>query len=289
MDIVEGQDSQSGEGLALLTVMDDLSIEEQTTWYRANLKVSANLSKIFNQETTGPFEPDDIALGYTVSNLISGVLGIRDTNQDGVIDDDDFTLDLNFIETGMTEGFNFSGGSFEVEDEFGNIEIQEFNGLEIFLGEIPLEFAAGKIGGKKGYTPEDINKILGFVLHHLDNGSNSLISLLNKSKTTFDTEEIEAYLSEIANIINFYWYNDGIDNDGDGYTDEEWIDGIDNDGDGLTDEDSDYTDPTVVLAPDYNWEDYFPEKLSNNNTDNESTEFVKIWEKWYNKQDRKNK
>ena len=33
--------------------------------------------------------------------------------------------------------------------------------------------------------------------------------------------------------------NDGIDNDGDGFIDEELIDGVDNDGDGLVDEDTD--------------------------------------------------
>ena len=202
-------------------------------------------------------------------------------------------MNLNFLETGITEGFNFNGGSFEVEDEFGNIEIQKFTGLEVFLGEYPseLDIPAEKISatlkGKKGYTPKDINNILKFVLQHLEHGSQSLISLFNKGDTTFDTEVIEEYLNQIALIINFYWYNDGIDNDGDGYIDEEWIDGIDNDGDGLIDEDSDYTDPAVVLAPDYNWEDYFPEEIDNNVTVDETDEFYDIWLKWYEKQNGK--
>lgn len=282
VELIEGQDAQGGGSLAILDLIDDFTDEKQTAWYQANMAVSANLAIISNQETTGPFKPDDIALDYTVSNLISGVIGIRDTNQDYVIDDNDFNLDLNFLETGITEGFNFDGGTFE--DKSG--EEQEFTGLEVFLGE--YEAAAGKISGKKGYTPKDINKILGFVLHHLDKGTQGLISLLNKSETTFETEEIEKYLDEIAFIINYYWYNDGEDNDLDGLIDEEWIDGFDNDGDGLIDEDSDYTDPKIVLDPDYNWEDYFPDNIEDkdNVTDGETDEFRKIWEKWSNKQNR---
>ena len=299
-EIVELIEGQSGGSLAILDMFDDYSDEKLTDWYQANMKVSTNLSIIFDpeKETTGPFEPDDITLDYTVSNLISGVLGIRDTNQDGEIDYNDFQLNLNFLNPDITEGYNFEGEGFNFEggtfeDEFGNE--QNFTGLEVFLGEYPseLEVPAQKISatlkGKKGYTPKDINKILKFVLQHLEHGSQSLISLLNKGDTTFDTEEIEEYLNQIALIINFYWHNDGEDNDDDGNIDEEWIDGIDNDGDGLIDEDSDYTDPAIVLAPDYNWKDYFPEKIENNNTDYETKEFYDIWFKWYEKQKSKNK
>jgi len=281
-EIIEGQDAESNDQLALLSIVDELTPEEQTAWYQANMKIAANLGKIFGGTTTGPFEPDDVALEYTVSNMLAGVLGIRDTNQDGVIDGNDFTLNLSFVnlEAADTEGFSFSGGMFE--DESGNMS--EFNGLEVFLG--GLSAAKSVAGNIEGYEPEDINRILRFVLHHLENGSQSLIALLNKAGTTFETDEIEQYLDQIAVVINFYWYNDGIDNDGDGYIDEELIDGQDNDGDGLIDEDSDYTDPAVVFAPGYN--PFYDYRIKENNTTNESQVYRQIWEKWYGKKTKHN-
>ncbi|MCK4301119.1 MAG: hypothetical protein KAW91_00005, partial [candidate division Zixibacteria bacterium] len=53
-----------------------------------------------------------------------------------------------------------------------------------------------------------------------------------------DPDEIEDVLDEIIEIVRMYKIDDGGDNDGDGYIDEEIIDGRDNDGDGWIDEDS---------------------------------------------------
>ncbi len=257
VELVEGQDAVNGQNLGILEKIDSLSDEEKTDWYRANVEVSANLSKIFNGETVGPFKPGDIALGYTVSSLMSGVLGIRDTNRDGVIDDNDFKLDVNFIEAAA--GYGFEGGSFE--DELGNIE--QFNGLEIFLGDFAGKNAfAGKTAGKQGYEPDDINKLVAFVLSILDQGTAGLKMVLQKS-TSLESDEIDSFINEIAVVINFYWYDDGIDNDGNNGADEETINGLDDDHDGLVDEDS----------------DHHPADL----TPNENTQFIPIWQKWRNR------
>lgn len=257
MELIEGEDAEDGQNLGILEIIDGFPNEKQTKWYRANLDVSANLSKIFNEQTEGPFKPEDIALGYTVSNLMSGVLGIRDTNRDGVIDGNDFKLNVNFIET--ASGYGFEGGEFE--DDLGNIK--QFNGLEIFLGDFAgKNVVTGKIAQKSGYEPDDINDLIVFVLSILDQGTASLKLLLQKN-TSFEPEEIDKFIEEIASVINFYWYDDGIDNDGDGRVDEETINGIDDDEDGLFDEDSDYhpADPTTE----------------------ENTQYIPIWQKWRNR------
>ncbi len=221
-----------------------------------DLLTTLKMAKIFNGEIIGTFDPEDIALDYTVSNLMSGVLGIRDTNRDGIIDDNDFELNLELIVPGVTEnydgdteGYAFSGATFE--DEFGNI--QEFNGLEVFLGDFAAKaLSAGKITKIEGYEPDDINDLISFVLHLLDDGTERLKIVLEK--TSFDPDKLDQYIEKIATIINFYWYDDGIDNDGDGISDEEIIDGIDNDKDGLVDEDTKYhpgADPTDTRNTQY--------------------------------------
>ena len=257
VELIEGEEAANEQNLGILEKIDSLSDEEKTEWYRANMAVSANLSKIFNEETDDTFKPGDIALGYTVSNLMSGVLGIRDTNRDGIIDDNDFELNVDFIEN--ASGYGFDGGEFE--DDLGNV--QQFSGLEIFLGDFAGKNAVtGKIAQKSGYEPDDINGLIAFVLSILDQGTASLKLILQKN-TSFESQDIDKYIEEIASVINFYWYDDGIDNDGDGKKDEETIDGKDNDGDGLVDEDSDYhpSDPTSE----------------------ENTQYIPIWQKWNNR------
>ena len=268
VELIEGDGTQNGN-LKILALVDELTDEEQTSWYKANLAVSANLAKIFNGEIIGTFDPEDIALDYTVSNLMSGVLGIRDTNRDGIIDDNDFELNLELIVPGVTEnydgdteGYAFSGATFE--DEFGNI--QEFDGLEVFLGDFAAKaLSAGKITKIEGYEPDDINDLIAFVLYLLEDGTESLKILFEK--TSFEPDKIEQYIEEIAVIINFYWYDDGIDNDGDGQVDEETINGIDDDEDGLVDEDTKYypgADPTDTRNTQYHelfytWQEHMNE------------------------------
>jgi hypothetical protein len=144
-----------------------------------------------------------------------------------------------------------------------------FNGLEIFLGEFAgKEAFAGKISGiskaKKGYTPDDINKLIVFVMYLLDNSTESLTLLLKNNITSFDPQKIDEYIAKIASVINFYWYDDGIDTDGDGRVDEETINGLDDDGDGLIDEDTKYypgADPTDIR----------------------NIKYLPIWQKWRNR------
>lgn len=253
VELVEGQNATSGQELGILEIVDGLSDEEQTAWYQANLNISSNLRKIFNEETTGPFTPEDIALEYTISNLMSGVLGIRDTNGDRVIDDDDFSLDVLF--NNASDGYALTGGTYEDAQGFE----QTFTGLEVFLGTFASKTATpGASTGKAGYAPDDINRLILHVMYLLDNSRDALKLLIqntldDEGNTTFDPNEIDNYVLQIASLINFYWYDDGIDTDGDGATDEETINGRDDDGDGFIDEDTRYhqVDPTNIRNTQY--------------------------------------
>ena len=264
-ELIEGQENiQSGDNLAILTIIDDMPDKEKTAWYTSNMEVRANISKIWNGETTGLLKKDDIALDFTVSNMMSGVLGLRDTNRDGVIDAGDFQIDLAFIQsigTTQADGFNLDGAM--LKDEQGDVTGEKLDGLTVFLGDWSGKIAGvSKSSAAANYKPDDINPLIAFVLSLLDDGSESLLFVLGDD-TSFDVDDINNYIKEIANIINFYWYDDGIDNDGDGKIDEETINGIDDDGDGLVDEDSDYhpADPTK----------------------RENTEYIHIWQSWNNR------
>ena len=241
-----------------------MSDAEKTAWYRANMDIRANLRKIWYGDTVGPMKKNDIALGYTVANMMSGVLGLRDTNRDGVIDANDFQLDMSFISNigaSGVDGFNLSGA--KIKDDQGQIiENLSFDGLTVFLSDWSGKAVSSATDAAQyRYGPDDINPLIAFVLSVLSEGVDSVLLLVqSQGETAFEATDIEKNLDEIALIINYYWYDDGIDNDGDGTVDEEQIDGIDNDGDGLIDEDSDHhpSDPT----------------------NRENTGFRHVWEKW---------
>ena len=256
--LIEGQeDIGSGDNLAILETIDIMDDTEKTAWYRANMEIRSNLSRIWKEQTIGVLKKDDVALGFTVSNMMSGVLGLRDTNRDGYIDASDFQIDLSFISNigpSQAEGFNFDGA--KIKDESGVvIEDAKFDGLTVFLGDWSGKIAgAQKPVARTNYTPDDINPLIAYVLSLLDEGAESILFLFSdEDMTAFDVDQIKKQIDDIALIINYYWYDDGIDNDGDGRIDEETIDGLDNDNDGLTDEDTDYhpTDPTKIQNTEY--------------------------------------
>ncbi|MFA6472996.1 MAG: hypothetical protein WCU00_13255, partial [Candidatus Latescibacterota bacterium] len=238
VDLVQSNKGQSSTGsLSLLTKLDQMEIDEpgkQTAWYKANMDINQKLTSIWNDTARGDLQKTDIALDYTVSSILSGVLSLRDTNGDGFINSNDFQINLDAIKTGTLDGFAFSG----VTSKSG----ASFPGLTAFLGKTG-KLATGPAEGIPGYTPDDINRLINIFLTLLETGEDSLVEL-GKSNTTLSPDEIKTYIHQIASIINFYWYNDGINNDGDkkpdgtDKIDEETIDGEDEDGDGLIDEDT---------------------------------------------------
>ncbi len=257
-----GTGSGTSGGLALLDELDQLGYEAQTNWYRASVEIAGTLAPIWNGRTTGPFEPEDIALDYAVANVLAGVFSIRDTNGDMRIDRQDFQISLSDL--GGIPGLDGYGITGAVRrDESGNV-IASFDGLTAFLG-IPMipSKAARAVQNGTVYSPDMINPLIAGFLEFLASGEESISFLADRASdyTSYSPEEIREYILRAAGLVNYYWYDDNTDNDGDGRVDEETIDGEDNDGDGLVDEDSDY-----ISAYDL--------------TDTVNTRYLPLWEEW---------
>jgi hypothetical protein len=253
IDLIQSdKGSQIGTGnLSLLTELDQMGSAKETTWYKANLEITHNLMPIWNNTARGNLKKTDIALDYAAASIISGVLSLRDTNGDGIINSNDFKIDIK--KNVNSGGYMCTGGTLSD----GTV----FRGLTPFLGKTGK--IAGTVEGVAGYTPDDINSLVNTFLNLLETGEESVVYMIqNSTNSTFDIEEVRKFVHEISSIINYYWYDDGIDNDGDGRIDEEVIDGIDNDGDGFIDEDSKYNpiDPT----------------------NQRNTQYIPMWEKWKN-------
>ncbi len=264
VDLVENDKSTSASGnLALLEEIDSQSDATKTSWYQANSDITLRLARIWNGKTSGELDKDDIALDYSVANIMSGVLSLRDTNRDNRIDSRDFQIqvaDIGKMIGGGKEGFGFNG--IVATDETTG-ETVTFNGLTAFLGTATGVAKAARAAGVSGYSPDDINPLIARFFEFLatgESGVSYLIEMLNDS-TSLDPAEIRDFINNSARIVNYYWYDDDKDNDGDGRVDEEIIDGIDNDGDGLVDEDSDYMS-----------------EYDSTNTAN--TQYHAIWEQW---------
>ena len=245
VDLVQGETTvESGFNNPILEKFDSLGPETQNAWYKSNIEVSRVLFKIWDEQVTGDIHKDDIALDYTIANVMSSILGLRDINQDMEINPDiDFSLDLISIDLDGDIGFVL--GDIQT-DEAGNPILDDTGvplnaGLLAFLGDWIGKSAGGMAESIK---PDDINPFINFILTKLDEGEVSIRFLMNQfldeDKSSIDYDEIQEYITDIGKYVNYFWYNDGQDNDGDGIIDEETIDGIDNDGDGLVDEDTNY-------------------------------------------------
>ncbi|MFC1552422.1 hypothetical protein ACFL6P_07640 [Candidatus Latescibacterota bacterium] len=201
----DGQDPNSVLENPILAKIDDKFTEDPAivnAWYQQNRQIQQVLQLIADDQTVGEFENDDIVLDLTVSSMMSFMLGIRDTNQDGFINDDDFNL--NFL---LTSAQNMDAYALEgIYDAF--IE-----------------------------DPESINEFVDFIAESAENSAEGILMLVGEDQAEY-VEQITENIDTAKEFLDNYKYNDGIDNDGDGRIDEEELDGLDDDGDGLIDEDT---------------------------------------------------
>ena len=256
------EDPLPGLKLAILEFIDQFRDTKKTSWFASNIEVVVLLSWIWKEKATGMFFKDDIAIDYTIANMMTGILKIRDPNNDFKIDYRDFQPDLNFFQKTsgyLRSGFQISGS--KIKDMSGDIVVNEqglpeiLKGLTAFLGGWD-NLASGV---KVDYKPDDINEWINSILVSLDN-TNSCFNELKKNNLSFDIKEMKEYNNQIATSLNNFWYDDGIDNDGDGVIDEETINGIDDDNDGIIDEDSHYH--------------------KNDTTDVRNTNHINMWNTW---------
>jgi hypothetical protein len=171
--------------------------------YRVNRTVLDALEPIRTGTTEGPFSDANVDLDLAVAYTLRGILRLRDTNGDGVIDAGDVGL-----------------GDFGLDDE----------------GDFSLD-------GIDNIPPEDLNGMIDDLNDMLNDGGDLLLDVLGDSGVDVDelNDLIDSLGGDISGyyVNTGLPGNPGIgDNDGDGLVDEECINGIDDDGDGLVDEDS---------------------------------------------------
>lgn len=186
-------------------------IASKNTIYRANLGVREDLTWIIDGRATGKFKPDDIVVDLAVATTLCAILGLRDTDQDGEIDEEDIILEI-----------------IPYGDIYEILRLYQF-----------LTGGLYKPGGGPP-NPEQINVLIDFVLNLIEEARPLVHHIIDRIKPGLNFEEIENLIDDIERTVKMYYYDDGLDNDGDGQIDEETLDGIDNDGDGLTDEDTDH-------------------------------------------------
>ncbi|MFC1538227.1 hypothetical protein ACFL6H_02290 [Candidatus Latescibacterota bacterium] len=206
LDIAQIEDSDPDDlNNPILKKIDEKYAEDPAivnAWYQQNRQIQQVLQLIADGQTYGEFENDDIALDLTVSSMMSFMLGIRDTNQDGFINDDDFNL-------------------FFLLTNAQNIDAYALEGLYDAFSE----------------NPENVNKFIDFIADSAENSTEGILLLVGEDQAGY-VEPIKENIDVAKEFIGNYKYGDGIDNDGDGDIDEEDFNGWDDDGDGLIDEDT---------------------------------------------------
>ena len=171
--------------------------------YRVNAVVIDNLEPIrIGEANVGTFAAADVDLDLAIGYTLRGILRLRDTNGDGVIDGNDVSPDL----------FRLNGG-----DPFS-------------------------LTGLDNVPPEDLNDMLDDVQDLLTSGEDLLDGLDGGGIDSEELEEVVGDLdgdltSYYVNTGVPGNPGEG-DNDGDGLTDEECLNGVDDDGDGIVDEDA---------------------------------------------------
>ncbi|MGH2571587.1 MAG: hypothetical protein ACRDGR_10195 [bacterium] len=181
-------------------------IETANSLYRVNAVVLDALEPVHEGwADLGNFRGTDVRLDLAVAYILSGILRLRDTNGDGVIDENDLSPEELGLNGGGGEDFSFDG-----------------------LDTIP---------------PEDLNDMLDDLGDLFSDGGDLLLEDLGDHG--IDVDELNDLIDQLGGDLRKYYVNTGVpgnpgegDNDGDGVVDEECINSLDDDLDGLVDEDS---------------------------------------------------
>ncbi|MCK4606995.1 MAG: hypothetical protein KAU35_06845 [candidate division Zixibacteria bacterium] len=220
LDLSEG-DFADGDGLPFSG--DNWSKEKANRLFQAMKIVYDDLRPIYFRQTNGGYDSSDIDLDLGLVAAIKGILFFRDTNFDGLITDLDFDLIFEFGES--QSGFSIMN-------------------MMDYAAQGPPGAARDRTQLAAAPQPVDpdlavaFNTMIDNIEDIIQESMDIILAIFAENDPALDPDEIEDVLDEIIEIVRMYKIDDGGDNDGDGYIDEEIIDGLDNDGDGWIDEDS---------------------------------------------------
>ncbi len=197
-------------------------VEKANGLYQAMLTIRADLKPIYENDSniTGSFRRADIDLDYGLAGGFVGILYFRDANADNAITADDPDLGVTYEESGET-GFAI------------NNLVSYFNGI-----------GTPKIGQPSAIDsiPEAainaFNTLLYRIIQIITESRDIIIEILLRNDSELDVDEINQVLDDVTVLLSKYYINSAVDNDGDGFGDNEIVNGCDDDNDGLIDEDS---------------------------------------------------
>jgi hypothetical protein len=196
-----------GLTLPLYTKERDLSIEQdaanKTQIYSVSTICRNDIAPIYLEQTHGDIKAQDIYFDYAILSLSLALLRLRDTNGDGVIGSDDFYFQI----------VKSSDGKY----------VFDLLGVMNYLQDP---------GNRNGFNHALLSSV-GYVA----DGVSSLLKIIGNDTTYFNQTDLTSLLDNVSAAANRYQIDDDIDNDGDGFIDEEILNGIDDDGDGWIDED----------------------------------------------------
>ena len=190
------------------------TISEQSILLQTMAKILNRLQPIIDGRTRGNFNRENVSLEAGVARTIKGILSLRDTNRDGIIDGNDLNFDLISLDGNFQFDLTTAVSTPQNGDDFNTV-----------VG----DFCEGE-GSIATQIIDDLR-------------ASGLLDELGD--TSIDLAELEKEINNLGTDLCKYFINTGTsgnrgegDNDGDGRIDEEILDGIDNDGDGLIDEDT---------------------------------------------------
>lgn len=218
-----------------LTQLWQYSVKRETDseWWNQQNQAFKDRVISFDEKNTIPIENfplsdqkicyQRISIDYTIAKFGTMILEAFDFDGDGIISENEPNL--------LTLLSDSSGGEQVLRDivsdpdnaEYANSKIQE---IQSNASDVTTLI-------------EEISQALGDSIPiNIDNGIiDSLNSEDSEELDQATVTEIEKYIADFGDALNFYMINDSKDNDGDGCIDEEIYDGVDNDGDGFIDED----------------------------------------------------
>jgi len=177
--------------------------ERANPLYQGVIIANEDLQMINDSTATGVIKPKDIQLDLVIVLAVNGILLFRDTNGDKAIDDNDINL-----------AAFFQDGKLNLEGLIDIVNQMDANAVNNLLNNV-----------------SDMLKVGGEVMA-------DFIRDLAGEDSGIDEDALDDVIDNIQGGADMYLIEIGVDNDGDGQTDEEYLNGIDDDNDGLVDEDS---------------------------------------------------
>lgn len=209
------------KGVNTLDLFNDLNLDDDTLadtaplfdrgkcplYFDVSSVVDSDLTPIIEGYCNLPTDDSETNLNIAFISILLGALRIYDIDGNGNFNDN---YDILYLDREMNvRGF----------EDYSSLSAGD------------RDLIANNINDRIDDVVDDINKCttaLNIVIKNLDLDSGDENML----------DDINDVASTVAKQIKYYYYQDGIDNDGDGFIDEEIIDGNDNDADGMIDEDS---------------------------------------------------